>query len=756
LLPLIFLISFSLHVNCQGNILDISIDKTTQSYTILVKGEEWFHSGDYAVHLNKRWYSTADKSLQFMYSSSNKGEDRLGKFDETVFVWSAGSVSWLTTFKSYLPQPIIIFNQIFQQGIQDTATGNNNDVISAFPTFKVEKDDLNYLTYYDTFSNGRTGTWGPGTSYPHGIRGGIPLALFNSNLVTVMISPFNNFLIGEQTLSQELHGLFACGLQGKIQSVPTGFVHSTIITASQGVNNAHMYWGGLLLKFYGKAPKTVAEDFSVKYLGYWTDNGAYYYYLSEPGKNYAETMVDVYDYIKSIDLPVQYYQYDSWWYFKGSTSGLLLWEPKPDVFPDGIKALQQKMGSKPIVLHNRWFENDTYYMTKMGYPFISESKGYAIPLSEEPFLYMMTKAKDWGLIVYEQDWLVDQYLDMEATQTNVSIAHNWMTYMNNAATKVGLTIQMCMPLPGHILQSVLMSSVTQVRGSGDYQRQIYDKNNWALGYTSMLHHALGLFPFKDCFWSSNATQTGCVQKVCVEPNAVLETLTAALSTGPVGPADKIGFLDKYNLMQTCRSDGVLLKPDIPLKTLDLVFSTGFKTGPRLFNLSHAYSQQIVKDEKGNTAVFWHYILAADTEMPFSITLDDLGEPTNAQFVVFDYFKNPTTLAKFNNANPLNIEALYPTGETVSFKYYVIVPLLGGYTLIGERDKYAVASFQRFGTITKTSNTTTVNIMGVSQEHVNIQMLYEPTQSVETHTCIIGASGVAVLSCDITKHECTCQ
>jgi len=320
---------------------------------------------------------------------------------------------------------------------------------------------------------------------------------------------------------------------------------------------------------------------------------------------------------------------------------------------------------------------------------------------------------------------------------------------------VGLTIQLCMPLPSHILQTVMMNSVTQIRASGDYQRQVYDNNNWAIGYTSMLHHALGVFPFKDCFWSSNQTQTGCVAKVCVEPNAVLETLSALLSTGPVGPADKIGFLDKGNLMQTCRSDGILLKPDIPAITMDLVFSTGFKTQPTLYNLSHTFSKHTVKDSSADNLAVWHYILAADTGIDFTITVQDIGASVSDNFFVFDYFMQPTSLKPFNKANPLMIGALHPNGTTVDFKYYVIVPSLGGYTLIGERNKFTVAS-NRFGPISKTSSTTAVTVFGSQREKVTVEVLHEPSQMVESYDCVLGSEGTTLLSCvDASTHSCTC-
>ena len=31
-----------------------------------------------------------------------------------------------------------------------------------------------------------------------------------------------------------------------------------------------------------------------------------------------------------------YFQFDSWWYYKGLAGGVKLWEPRPDVFPHGL------------------------------------------------------------------------------------------------------------------------------------------------------------------------------------------------------------------------------------------------------------------------------------------------------------------------------------------------------------------------------------------------------------------------------------
>ena len=48
----------------------------------------------------------------------------------------------------------------------------------------------------------------------------------------------------------------------------------------------------------------------------------------------------------------------------------------------------------------------------------------------------------------------------------------------------------------------------------------------------------------------------------------VQAIVVALSTGPVGFSDGVGFTNASLVMTTCRGDGVLLKPDRPLITTD--------------------------------------------------------------------------------------------------------------------------------------------------------------------------------------------
>lgn len=81
---------------------------------------------------------------------------------------------------------------------------------------------------------------------------------------------------------------------------------------------------------------------------------------------------------------------------------------------------------------------------------------------------MADKIPGWNMVQYEQDWLNVVYESIDATVTNVTAAHDWLTAMADAAAELNVTIQYCMPLPNFLLQSTLYQPVTNARASGDY------------------------------------------------------------------------------------------------------------------------------------------------------------------------------------------------------------------------------------------------------------------------------------------------
>jgi hypothetical protein len=107
--------------------------------------------------------------------------------------------------------------------------------------------------------------------------------------------------------------------------------------------------------------------------------------------------------------------------------------------------------------------------------------------------------------------------------------------------------------------------------------------NWQVAHTNMLIWAVGSVPFKDDFWSGGGVgvvQPNCpyiTETGCSEPNPELEAIISAVTAGPIGPSDTIGYANASIIGWTCRQDGLLLKPDRPATYLDATFSLSFET-----------------------------------------------------------------------------------------------------------------------------------------------------------------------------------
>jgi hypothetical protein len=105
-------------------------------------------------------------------------------------------------------------------------------------------------------------------------------------------------------------------------------------------------------------------------------------------------------------------------------------------------------------------------------------------------------------------------------------------------------------------QTVTLTQVTSVRTSGDHGYIATPGQLWAwFCTTNAMARALGLMPFKDVFRADPevAGDHG-------EPEALL----SALSTGPVGLGDRVGRFEPALAMRTCRADGTLIKPHVPV------------------------------------------------------------------------------------------------------------------------------------------------------------------------------------------------
>lgn len=93
---------------------------------------------------------------------------------------------------------------------------------------------------------------------------------------------------------------------------------------------------------------------------------------------------------------------------------------------------------------------------------------FAIPTEEEFWNYLFGQAKEWGLVVYNQDWQDFQETFMSATVTDLYVARDWLRQMSAGASANDVEVQYCMTLPKELMESVELSAVTRVRVSEDY------------------------------------------------------------------------------------------------------------------------------------------------------------------------------------------------------------------------------------------------------------------------------------------------
>ena len=405
-----------------------------------------------------------------------------------------------------------------------------------------------------------------------GMSGG-PLVLFNSTEHghgdSIIISPFSEFMSTSLSINQRI---LEYGFMGTIDSIPINSTNSLIIFySSSGINQLMEEWGKTMQRVFNKTNEYRLNDLTINYLGYYTDNGAYYYYHSESQMNYEQTIIKIKE---NLSIPIHYIQLDSWWYYKGLADGVKEWISRPEIFPDGLDGLSERLNHFPLAGHNRYWSSDTIYANK--YHFIIDHSNFkSLPLGDDSFWIdlFLNASNSWNLILYEQDWMNHQTIDFIPTRQNISLGRQWLISMGKAAEQFNINIQYCMSLPRHGLQALEINRVTQARVSDDYYVHIVDKiPQWKIGISSMLVNALGMAPFKDIFWS-NEVEPGAPYKPSVkEVLPDREILISTLSTGPVAVGDGIDYVDRVRIMRCCRQDGLILKPSKPLTMIDLLIT----------------------------------------------------------------------------------------------------------------------------------------------------------------------------------------
>jgi hypothetical protein len=480
----------------------------TGVYTIITGTPRWIFSGSVGVPLS--------------HLALNAGTDPLGDYRELAFTYQ-GKVARQSSIRVYASRPVVLFSTTY------LAAGSNTE---PFPTFTSYPLNLFHLSYHSAFAvygfnlNGVDGPW----------------LFFDAHANSFVLSPAANFMVARTVVNSD--NSISSGIDQRIGSLPRGFSHRTMLAFGAGINRTYDIWGHALTDLQGKIRPANDANVTLAKLGYWTDNGAFYYYKYIPSKGYAGTLEAIKRDFAQRGIPLGYMQLDSWWYPKGPSpawnhisGGTYTYVADPTLFPQGLGAFQRQLGL-PLVVHGRWIDPRSPYRSKYR---ISGN----VPVDPNYWKTVMDYLRSSGVVTYEQDWLSAQARANE----NLTDPAAFLSGMANAASADGLTLQYCMADPYDFMQSTMYSNMSTARVSTDH----FMRSKWDdFLYDSRFASALGVWPWSDVFMS---TETD---------NLLLSTL----SGGIVGVGDKIGTESRTNLMQVIRADGVIVKPDTSIVPAD--------------------------------------------------------------------------------------------------------------------------------------------------------------------------------------------
>jgi len=377
----------------------------------------------------------------------------------------------------------------------------------------------------------------------------------------------------------------------------------------------------------------------------------------------------------------------------GGGGAVTNWTADPTIFPSGMANIQELLGL-PIIMHNRQWSTHSDYVhnwTDIEWYF---SEYAAVP--KDPLLFFdrfFTQQQGWGLSMYEQDWMVTEYNEVEALQTNISMGDSWLYGMAEGARRSNRTVQYCMPLPSQVLSASSLPAVTNARATDDY---FHVDHQWAVGQTALFYWALNILPFKDGFYSSTRKQVG-GQTVGPEKHPDRAALMATLSAAMVGPMDGIYLLNASRVMTTCRADGLVLKPDRPLTPPDACFLAGNPT---------CFVYQTYSDVQGLGRVQYYYNDNGDAPMLSA----EVALPDPSRHALYNWYSRELSALKTSNVLAAGYEG---------HLYASVLPIVNGWAFVGEVDKYVVASGLRFPHVEATTSALAATVTGVQGETVKV-------------------------------------
>ena len=631
-------------VSVAAGSLTAQVDADTGVYRLTAREPAWTLAGSLGTHLQK--------------VVTSPGRDRIGNYRQLAFAWQNGALPMSGQIRLYETKPVAQFSQ--------TCGVATEMPPAAFPAFTTLPGALHIFSYgHHEFAPPRFVTNEIST----------PWMLFDDQAAAMVISPASHFMVA--SMQGDGRQEVASGFNPNLRNLPAGFTQQTLVAFGQGINRTWDLWGHALVDLQGSKRPASDADTVLKYLGYWTDNGAAYYYNYDFAKGYAGTLQALVESYRQEQIPIRYLQLDSWWYYKTTTGadgkpgkekkserlpagewnrygGLLEYRAHTDLFPNGLDTFQKAVGL-PLITHNRWIDAASPYHQQY------QISGVAA-VDPKWWDHIADYLKTSGIITYEQDWLDRIYTFSPGFSSEVETGEAFLDNMARACQEQGITVQYCMPYPCYFLQGSRYENLTTIRTSEDR----FNTNKWNdFLYTSRLAASMGIWPWADVYMSTEVN------------NVLLSTLSA----GPVGTGDAMGQENKANLFQAVRADGVIVKPDAAIVPLDRCYIADAEKQPAPLTASTYTDHAGIK-----TAYVFAFNRPKTPPDRVTFALAELG--VNGPAYVYDYFSG--LARRLDGGDKFSA----PLARNAAV-FYVVAPIgKSGIAFLGDKNKFIGTGKQR--------------------------------------------------------------
>jgi hypothetical protein len=628
--------------------------------------------GAYDVWIAKpNWHFGGNIGAPLSNINAAMSMDAIGPYTEISFDFQTDAAHH-GAVRAYSNQPVVLFTIAYPSAAPNTVS---------FPNWSQYPQNVDRLTY--------SGIFAPPAFNSASNEG--PWAFFDSSANTFIVSPVGHFMVS--TTGFGPNGELSSGVSTQIATLPQGFQQRTFLVVEPGINRAFETWGHVMTGFFNKARPANDADASLNKIGYWTDNGATYYYQTLNGKSYEQTLSAIKTSFDQLGIGLGYIQLDSWFYPKGPNAawnangnGIYQYVAAPALFPDSLSGFQRSLGV-PLITHARWIDPSSPYhqIYKMSGNVVTDPQYWNTTAT-----YLASS----GVATYEQDWLDDK----AHTDFNLTDPDLFLDNMATALAQRGLTVQYCMASPRHFLQSVKHNNVTTIRTSADR----FVPARWTnFLYTSRLATALGLWPFADVLMSTETSNL----------------LVATLSGGPVGIGDPVGGISGSNLLRVARPDGVIVKADTPLLPVD----SSYFSAAHASDFTQIPGAQIAAahTDFGPLRTLYLFAYAQAGDAPVTFQPSDVGLDRPAY--LYDYFGGTGRVVQ-----PSDTVTMQTSGGIL---YLVAAPIgPSGIAILGDLGQFVAAGKKRISAMSD-YGVVHVNVAFASGEKSRILSGYSPSSPV---------------------------